>query len=344
MKALVLAAGEGVRLRPLTNVLPKALVPVLNVPLAEYGLFALEEAGCGEIVMNAFHLAGRVGDFIRNRRGKAALELVIEEVLLGTGGAIRNVAGEFQGGTFLVANADVLHGIDLAQALKVHHEKKALATLLLRSSGWESYGGFLVGEDGRLRGYLPKGERPPPGLRAGMFTGLHVLEPEILGHLPSEKIFCVVQKLYRPLIEKASPLFAHFVDEAPWEDLGTPARYLEANLSLLENLEVDSLLPASARKILSERGIAQRRPGILAPAPFSPSGGVRLQGPSLFGKNVQLSVGAGAGPGCIVGEGSLLEAGAQIERCVIWSGASVPPGEWKGRVFYGPGESVEAVS
>lgn len=339
MKALLLAAGEGQRLRPLTNALPKALIPVLNIPLIEFALAALVDAGADEIIVNAHCLAKKLARFAKDYTGAARLESVIEKQLLGTGGALRNVAPQLAQGRFFIANADVLHAVDLAQILKAHlADPVPLATLALRSRGWESHGGFWCDEMGAIRGYLAPGQKPPPGGRAGLFTGLHALEPAILSELPQGKTFCIVQNVYRPLLEKGAPLRALFVDGAPWEDLGTPARYLGSTLRLLSALSSDGALPARARALLGSRGYAEHAGRIWAPGDWP--GSPQVEGPCLLGPGSALKRSSKAGPLAVLGPGSALGQGARAERCLLWERARVPKGEWKDHIFFQASQSL----
>lgn len=335
MKALVLAAGMGMRLRPLTHGVPKALIPVLNVPLIEFALEALAEAEIGEALVNAHHCAEAIRDFSEKRESAPALEVVVEEKLLGTGGALRNVADRFRGNRFLITNADVLHGFDLREAITAHQRSGAPATLLVRSRGWERTGGFHVNDRGHIGGYLAPGESPPAGNRGVLFTGVHVLEPEVLAELPDERIFCIVQRLYRPLLEKGAPVAAHFVDESPWEDLGTPERYLDASLRLLAGLDrTDETLSRRARWILSRYGYEQPAGEIWQANPGGPRlapAGVRP--PALVGREVAVASGAEAGPAVILGDRVHLETGAHLSRCLAWPGARVPAGRHERTIF-----------
>ena len=339
MKALLLAAGEGQRLRPLTDVLPKALIPVLNIPLIEFGLAALVDAGADEVIVNAHSLATKLSRFAKDYKGAARVESVVEKQLLGTGGALRNVASQLAQERFLIANADVLHAVDLGKVLKAHLAGPVpVATLALRSQGWESHGGFWCDESAAIRGYLAPGEKPPPGGRPGLFTGLHVLEPAILAELPPEKTFCIVQNVYRPLLERAAPLRGLFVDEAPWEDMGTPARYLNSTLNLLASLSSEGALPARARALLGGRGYVERSGGIWAPPAWT--GSPQVEGPSLLGEGAALKRAGKAGPLAVMGEGSVASQGAHLERCILWERARAPKGQWKECIFFQNGQSL----
>lgn len=342
MKALLLAAGEGQRLRPLTHLLPKPLIPVLDIPLIEFSLAALAEAQVADVVVNAFHLAEKMQEYFGERESALPVELVTETTLLGTGGAVSNVYDQLKGSPFVIANADVLHGIDLAAAVAAFEQEKPLATLLLREEGWQQAGGFWAYEDGRIGGYLAPGETPPPGTKAGLFTGLHVLSPEILQELPAKQVFCIVQELYRPLLEKDAPLRAQFVSNAPWHDLGTPERYLEASAALLSSLDGDDLLATRTRRLLQARGYESIEPGVWTPHPWLCPENPEVLGPAFIGRNVTVGYDVQIGPGAIIGADSRLDDDTSLEHSIVWPGIHVRGHEWKGRIFYEGRKSLGA--
>lgn len=342
MKALLLAAGEGRRLRPLTHLLPKPLIPVLDISLVEFSLAALAEAQVSEVVANAFHLADKMKEYFSERESALPVELVTETTLLGTGGALSNVRGHLEGAPFLIANADVLHGIDLRAAVAAFEKEKPLATLLLRDEGWEQAGGFWAHEDGRIGGYLAPGQTPPPGAKAGLFTGLHVLSPEILKELPARQVFCIVQEVYRPLLEKGAQLRAQFVSDAPWDDLGTPERYLAASAALLANLDGDDLLATRTRRMLHARGYESIEPGVWTPHAWVCPEDPEMLGPAFIGQDVTVGYDVQIGPGAIVGAGSRLDDDTSLERCIVWPDTHVRGHDWKDRIFYEGRKSLGA--
>lgn len=334
MRALLLAAGEGRRLRPLTHLLPKPLIPVLDVPLIEYAFAALEKTQVSEVVVNAFHLAGTLERYFADTDHNIPIELVIEEQLLGTGGAVANVSAQLAGEPFIIANADILHGIDLAGAASVFEQKQPLALLLLRDRGWHEAGGFWVRDDESVGGYLAPGESPPSGARGGLFTGLHILSPEILKALPNERVFCIVQQVYRPLLEKGATIRAHFVSEAAWDDLGTPERYLDASTRLLSSLGEDSQLARRARRLLEARGYESTQPGIWTPRGWACAGAPDLNGPAFVGTETVIGGNTQIGPGAIIGTGARLDSDASLTHCIVWPGVHVRGHVWKDRIFY----------
>src|SRR5512142_2198280 len=230
LTAMVLCAGLGTRLRPLTDRVPKPAAPLLGVPLVAWTLALLRNAGVRRAVVNTHHLPGEMAA----AAGEAArglgmdLEVSHEPVIAGTGGALREARPLLRGaGTVVVVNGDVLFDLDLPAALEAHWRSRALATLVLlpmpegaRYNAVErDEGGAVrrIGRDG------PGGE----GLTPWHFSGVHVLAPELLDQLPAEPFAPDVNhEIYPPLM--ASGRIRGHAAGGYWNDLGTPARYLEA--------------------------------------------------------------------------------------------------------------------
>lgn len=230
---MLLAAGLGTRLRPLTTVLPKPVVPVLDRPLAAYALEHLARCGVRQVVLNTHHLAHAVsrelGEELATPGGALSLAYSHEPEILGTAGGIRQMLPHVGGSTFLVLNGDVLFAPDLAAALAHHRATGALATLVVRRDPDAArWGAVEVAPDGLVRRLVG---RPAAAAAAEpfMFTGVHVIEPELAPLLPERG--CIVRDVYVPLLERGGRLAA-YVEEAQWRDLGTVAAYLETVLDL----------------------------------------------------------------------------------------------------------------
>jgi len=230
VKAMVLAAGLGTRLRPLTLEIPKPVVPVLGRPLCAYAMAFLREHGADSFLLNLHHGP----DAVRARvdawaGGRFPVTYTLEPEILGTGGAIGNAREFLRGGTFLAANADVIARFPLGEALARHRETRALATLVLFPDPAKRYTPVRVREDGRIAGF---GETAPPGAFEGMYTGYQIAEPELLDHIPRGRPSCIVRETFGPLIARGAPVFAHRASGA-FLDFGTPADYLRGVIALL---------------------------------------------------------------------------------------------------------------
>jgi mannose-1-phosphate guanylyltransferase len=219
--AILLVGGQGTRLRPLTEWLPKPMLPIANRPFLEHQIEHLREHGVDRIVLSC----GYLPDAIRDHFGDE-LEYAVEDEPLGTGGAIR-FAAEGVGETFVVCNGDILTDLDLASLVRVHRTRGARATIALhRVADPSGYGLVRTDDDGAVTAFV---EKPPPG-EADVDTinaGTYVFEPGVLDLVEPGRMVSVEREVFPRLV--GNGLFAH-VGDGRWIDIGTPASYLAANL------------------------------------------------------------------------------------------------------------------
>ena len=232
MHAMILAAGLGTRLRPITDNLPKPLVPVVGIPNIIRTVRHLQAAGFDRIVVNT-HWRPEV---LKQRLGDgAAFNVEIrysdEPVLLGTGGGIKKALPLLGKDPFVVINGDALFAPHLKRLLHFHETRGAAATLVLRRSpDAKTYGAIGIDSDARIRRMVWVGE-DTPNLTNLMFCGVHVITPEIARRLPDEG--CIVRKTYAPFIAEGGVLAA-VEDNGYFCDLGTKERLLDANVQLVK--------------------------------------------------------------------------------------------------------------
>jgi mannose-1-phosphate guanylyltransferase len=321
---MVLAAGLGTRLRPLTDLLPKPAIPVAGLPLVQLAFARLRAAGARRVVVNVHHLATGMERVATEAASAAGVELAIsrEPVLAGTGGALREARCLLGGAEAIVLwNGDILFEVDLAAIVAAHRESQALATLVLAPMP-EGARYATVDVDGamtvrRIAGIGPGGEALVPL----HFTGVHVLAPALLDHVPASPFACDVNRLvYPPLL--ASGRVRAVVAGGYWNDLGTPQRYLQANLDLLCG-EAPVALPGAD----PFAGMEARGSRIFVGEGASVDPAARLHGPVLVGRGAVVEAGAGVGPGAVLGAGSRVGRGATVERAVVWPGTAIAPGE-----------------
>ncbi len=234
MRAMILAAGLGTRLRPLTHEIPKPVVPVLGRPLCGYAMEFLHAHGATEFLLNLHHgpeaVRKRVDDWAG---GRFPVSYSFEPEILGTGGGIEKAREFLGGGTFLAANSDAIARFPLREAISRHRETRALATLVLFPDPSKRYTPVRAREDGTVAGF---GEAAPAGAFEGFFTGYQVVEPELLDHIPRGGPSCIVRETYSPLIARGAPIFA-FLSAGSFLDFGTPADYLAGVIALLGERE-----------------------------------------------------------------------------------------------------------
>jgi NDP-sugar pyrophosphorylase family protein len=236
LRALVLAAGLGTRLRPLTDDLPKPLLPVLGQPLLGLTLRRLAAAGCEAAAINLHHGAGQIRRAFGSEHAGLPLTWSEEPQLLGTLGALGPLAGFFAGADLaLVVNGDSLCRWPLAQLLARHLATGALATLLLaaRADPADFGGGVAVDRTGKLLWLRPAGTPGDRGTRRRVFAGAHVLSRRLLQRIaadPAPAPADFVRDLYEPLLAEQPGCLDSLTTGRRWHDLGTPRRYLAATL------------------------------------------------------------------------------------------------------------------
>lgn len=265
MKAMILAAGLGTRLRPLTDNRPKALVEVGGRTLLEITLARLRAFGVREVIINVHHFGDMVVDYLKkNRDFGMRVEISREEVLLDTGGGLKKAGFFFLDGLgepFILHNVDVISTINLEKMVQFHRERKALATLAVQERETSRY--LLFDQSGRLCGRRA-GCEPVPDLplrggtlrfssgqagesfvstRAGVstqaaqalaFSGIHVISPRMLSMMTEEGAFSIIP-FYLRLAAQGENVLAFRADEYYWRDLGRPEHVTQAELDLKNN-------------------------------------------------------------------------------------------------------------
>ena len=234
MKAMILAAGLGTRLRPLTDDRPKALVTVAGRTLLEITIERLRQFGVTEIIVNAHHFAEQIEEFLRARKNSGLrIEVSREEELLDTGGGLKKAAWFFAGSDepFLLHNVDVISTIDLGAMVKAHRESGALATLAVMERKTSRYllfdgAGLLCGRRAGVDGVVEMArDCASPGALA--FCGIHVVSPRMLGELKEEGAFSIIPAYLR-LAAAGERIVAFRADGFAWRDVGRPESLAEA--------------------------------------------------------------------------------------------------------------------
>jgi NDP-sugar pyrophosphorylase family protein len=246
MKAMILAAGLGTRLRPLTDDRPKALVTLAGRTLLDIALDRLRSFGVREVIVNAHHYADRIVAYLAaNDNFGMRIEVSREPVLLDTGGGLKKAAPFFLDGSasaqepFIVHNVDVLSTIDLAGMMRFHKENNALATLAVQDRESSRY--LLFDRQGRLRGRRAahKSEPAPsaseqsetsqsfPAMQALAFSGIHIVSPGIIAKMKEEGVFSIIDA-YLHLASRGEKILAFRADASYWRDLGRPESIAQA--------------------------------------------------------------------------------------------------------------------
>ena len=287
MKAMVLAAGLGTRLRPYSLQRPKPLFPVLGTPLLTHTLAQLRRSGAGEIVVNAHHLREQIRAMLQ---GRGDVQVQLEDLELGTGGGLRLAQSHFGEAPFLAVNGDIVHDLDLTAAYESHCASDAEVTMVLHDC--PRFNNVRVNGQGRIVGFSgPAGE----GERLLAFTGVQVINPAALSLIP-EGVFYSIIDCYADLLKGGGIIQALVVSGHFWTDMGTPADYLQ--------LHEDILLKGRMPGFFPERGAS----------------------PFYLAKDVVLGSGVSFHDWVAVGHGATIGEGASLTRAVVWDGARVAPG------------------
>ncbi len=308
---MVLAAGKALRLRPLTDDRAKAVVLFLNRPLLDYTLDWLRRCGFEQVWINLHHQAESITATYGHRAFGMKVRYSAEERLLGTAGGPRRVLDQLAPTTLLV-NGDTVSSLALGPLLQLHR-RGALATLgLYRGDSAQGYPTVTASADGRLLAFpddpLPAAERTV----RGVFTGVHLVEREVLESLPVDEPLGMVDPVYRSLMRADLPVHALPV-AGSWYEAGDPGRYIDAQLAALECGHA-SLGYAQAKRLDSG--------GYVSPDTHLEN--VRLEPPFLVGAGARLKHGAVLRR-VVVADLCRIESGSRVVECVLWKGCNVGP-------------------
>lgn len=316
--AMILAAGLGERMRPLTARRAKPALPILNRPLIVEIARRLTAAGVKTLIVNLHHCGETVRAALGDGAALGASIIYSEESErpLGTGGGMGRARPHLEKGPFLLLNGDSLPGCDFGDLALAHRRHRSLATLVVRPlRPGETYRTLEADDGGRLwriAGRPASPLLPPHGLRQYVFTGVHLIEPEVFEFLPDREVCDINHDVYPAALAAGRPL-AVMPDESPWYEIGDPARYLAASLSILESGGLDEPAERAVRK------------GVHAGAGVRGLKDAELSPPVWIGAQARLDVGARLHR-CVIGPGCEVGTEAVIEDSVLMAGCRVGPG------------------
>jgi mannose-1-phosphate guanylyltransferase / phosphomannomutase len=304
MKAVILAGGEGTRLRPLTSNQPKPMLPIANVPMMRHVVRLLTNHGFDDIVVTVAFLANQIRNYFGDgREFGARMRYATEDSPLGTAGSVRNAMDELDE-TFLVIAGDVITDIDLAAVVKAHTDRDAFATIALkRVNNPVDFGIVITHDDGTIERFL---EKPTWGqvFSDTINTGIYVLEPGVFDFIPAGEIVDFSGDVFPAVLERGLRLFGTVVD-GYWEDVGTLDAYRAAHEDVL-----------SERVELEIPGF-KLRDGVWVGEGSDISPEARVEGPVLVGDNTRVEAGAELRPFTVLGSDVVVKANASIERTVV---------------------------
>jgi mannose-1-phosphate guanylyltransferase len=324
MRAVALIGGKGTRLRPITQTVPKSMVPLRNKPYVQYMVDTMSAAELDGVVFSMGYLPEPIQHYFADRDLNGfSLDYVVEESPLGTAGGIKNAEEYLDEGTFVATNGDVLTGIDLTEVIEAHLESGAMATITLTSvDDPTAYGLVEVDHRLRVKRFVEK-----PGsdeVRTSLINaGIYVLERQVLNMIPRGREVSIEREIF-PHLQAMGQLNA-FISSAYWRDIGTPRSYLAASNDVLSGAVGRG---DSYRQLSVDQSVSLSKDVSLLP-PVSIAAGCEIEAGATIGGRTSL------GEGCFVGEG------AMVEGSILFEGAQVMEGAIIRNSIVGPGAVVD---
>ena len=329
MKAMILAAGKGTRIRPITYTIPKPLIPILQKPVMEFLVELLRTHGFDQIMVNVSHLANEIENYFRDGQkfgvhiaysfeGRIEDGNLIGEAL-GSAGGMKRIQdfNPFFDDTFVVLCGDALIDLDLAAAVKWHRDKGAIATIVMKSVPKEqvsSYGVVVTDETGRIKAFQ---EKPSvnEALSTDINTGIYIFEPEIFKYIPSGCEYDIGSELFPHLVEIGAPFYGISMD-FEWVDIGKVPDYWQAIRSVLLGYIKNVSIPGQ-----------QVRPGIYTGLNVAVNWDkVNIQGPVYIGGMTRIEDGATIIGPTMIGPNCWVCSDAYVDNSVIFEYSRLGPG------------------
>jgi mannose-1-phosphate guanylyltransferase / phosphomannomutase len=303
MKAVVMAGGEGTRLRPLTSNQPKPMVPIVGKPCMEHILELLREHGFEDVIVTVAFLPQAIRSYFGTGETLGLnIEYSVEESPLGTAGSVR-LASDALDETFLVISGDALCDLDLTELVAFHREKGASVTIGLKSvDNPLEFGIVVTDEDGKIERFL---EKPSWGqvFSDTINTGIYVIEPEVLRHIPTDRPYDFSKELFPLLLEMGRPMYGYVMD-GYWQDIGNLDQYRQANFDALDET------------------VRLNIPGIRLRGNIWIGEGADMEldaaeGPAFIGNNCRVGPEATVGPYAVLSNGVTLRDAARVSRSIV---------------------------
>ncbi len=329
MKAMILAAGKGTRVQPITHIIPKPMIPILQKPVMEFLLELLKEHGFKEIMVNVSHLAEEIENYFRDGQ-RFGVEIAYSfegriedgELIgdaLGSAGGLKKIQDfqNFFDETFVVLCGDALVDLDLTEAVKRHKQRGAIASLITKKVNMEqvsSYGVVVTDEEGRVKAFQ---EKPSieDALSDSINTGIYLFEPEIFEHIPSGKKFDIGADLFPKLVDNNLPFYALPMD-FEWVDIGKVPDYWSAIRSVLQGKVRQVDIPGK-----------EVRPGIYTGLNVAANWDkVNIKGPVYIGGMSRIEDGATIIGPTMIGPSCCICEGATIDNSIIFDYSKIGKG------------------
>jgi len=321
-KAMVLAAGVGSRLEPISSYIPKPLVPVLNRPVVSHILSGLRKHNISKVIMNTHYLSEKLMDYFQNNQFPGMeLQFRFEAELSGDAGGVRACREFFDDGTFVVIMGDLMTSADITRLLNAHKEKKAIATIGVKKMQDVTRFGVMRRD---ANGFIKEFQEKPKAEEAishDISTGIYILEPEVFDHIPASGMYGFGKQLFPTLVEKGLAVLGEDIG-GYWSDIGTLAELFRGNMDALSGaMEVEK--PENHRGLYNMAQIADN---------------------VMIGANVEMGEGVVIGERSIIGDGCVIGKNASLRDCVVLGGSHIEEGLVLKNCIYAFGEHVEIAS
>ncbi|GAB4460442.1 MAG: mannose-1-phosphate guanyltransferase [Armatimonadaceae bacterium] len=311
MKAVVMAGGEGTRLRPLTSNRPKPLVPVLNKPIAQHIIEHLRRAGITDIVVTLYYLAEEIQNYFGDGSDLGVnLIYSIEDTPLGTAGSVKKAENHLNDDTFIIVSGDALTDLNIEKAIAFHQEKKSEASLVLKHvDNPLEFGVVMTQDDGRIQRFL---EKPSWGevFSDTVNTGMYILEPSVFDLMEPNKNYDWSQDIFPRMLAEERALFGYVMEEY-WTDVGSLEQYREAQYDMLNG---KTTLPI-------EGTVRDGNVYVGAGTEIDPK--AIIKGPTILGTNCRVKAGVLIEPETVIGDNVIIEEEACLEKAVLWDSCYV---------------------
>ncbi|HNX28053.1 MAG TPA: NDP-sugar synthase [Syntrophomonadaceae bacterium] len=301
MKAMIMAAGVGSRLMPLTVEIPKPMIPMANRPLMESIVNLLKEHQFNEVIANLHYHASTISDYFGS--GEAfglSLQYSLEEELKGTAGGVKNCEN-FLNDTFVVVSGDALTDIDLTALMKAHRSNGALATIALKKvDDVEQFGVVVHNDAGKIKKFQEK-PKPEEALSNMANTGIYVFEPEIFKYIPARQFYDFGKQVFPHLVKNKAPFYGVPIEDY-WCDVGNINTYRQAHQDVL----------AGRVRTKTERIIIDGQNDTKV----------------LCGENTNIGQEVSFSGNVVIGSGCTIQDGARFTDCIIWNNSNIGAGSW----------------
>ncbi len=311
MKAVIIVGGQGVRMRPLTDHLPKNIVPLCGVPFLTYQIEFLKKAGIDDIV---FSIGYRSDDiqrtFSKGKRLRVRIRYALEDSPLGTAGAVKNAEKFVKGSPVVVMNGDILTDIPLKKMIAFHRKAKNIVSIgLVRVPDPTPYGLVFIDKKSQIFKFLEKPSKEE-AVTNTINSGIYIFEPEVFSFIPEGVPFSSEHALFPGLLE-AKKRFGGYVWSGYWQDIGTPRKYLTTHWDVLKGT-----FPVFAE-------LRRKTGGLYLGKKVKIGKKVVLKGPAILEDGCVLQDGAKVLPFSVLGKNCIIGEGSSVEKSVLWDGVEI---------------------